>query len=128
MRSSAASMPEVAFLLDANMPRSTRLVFEERNLHVTDVRDIGLGAASDDVIIAFALQNNLIVVTRDLDFGAVLRHPAHPGAIILCLPSATKATAVNSHLALFLDAVDIKRISGAIFVVELGRFRRRPLR
>lgn len=34
-------MSEVAFLLDANMPRSAVDVFRARRLVVTDVRDLG---------------------------------------------------------------------------------------
>jgi len=36
----------------------------------------------------YSLKNNKIIITRDTDFGEVLRYPKHPGAIILRLPYA----------------------------------------
>src|SRR4051812_14547729 len=40
------------FLIDADLPRSTKLVVEAAGHDATDVRDIGLGGADDAVIAA----------------------------------------------------------------------------
>lgn len=94
-------MSEVAFLLDANMPRSAVDVFRARRLVVTDVRDLGGALATDDAIMDYAAERRLIVVTRDKGFGEVLRRLGHPGALILRLPSAATAREVSDRLARF---------------------------
>jgi predicted nuclease of predicted toxin-antitoxin system len=42
------------FLIDASMPRSTAPAIQARGHDATDVRDIGLGGASDQDIAAHA--------------------------------------------------------------------------
>ena len=78
-------MHNLKFLLDADMPRSSAELIRSIGYEVEDVRDIGMRAAKDREIIEYALKNNRIIITRDTDFGEVLRYPEHPGAIILRL-------------------------------------------
>lgn len=120
-------MPEISFLVDANMPRSSVEVLENEGFDAVDVRDIGMGRATDDEIIAFAQREGRIVLTRDTDFGSVLRHPDHPGAVILRLPHTFTAPRIDEQLAAFLDQVSVEDLANAIIVVELGRSRRRPI-
>lgn len=120
-------MPELSFLIDANMPRSTTTVFGSRRYEVHDVRELGMGRATDDEIIEYAKIHDTLIVTRDTDFGSVLRHPNHPGAIILRLPPTTKAQEINQRLGSFLDSVDPKRLPNSIHIVEPNRTRRRTI-
>lgn len=115
------------FLLDADMPKSTANVIRSFGHDVEDVRDIGLGAAKDKEIIEYALKNNEIIVTRDTDFGEVLRYPKHPGAIIFRLPYTFIAEKINERVKEFFKSVDEKYIRNAIIIVELARYRKRPL-
>lgn len=94
---------------------------------VEDVREVGLGASSDDEIIDYAEAENRIVVTRDTDFGQVLRHPEHPGAIVLRLPFTYTASEINDRLGGFLAKIPDKELVNAIVIVELDRYRRRPI-
>ena len=121
-------MSEVKFLLDADMPRSSAEVIRLFGFDVEDVRDIGMGSAKDREIIEYALRNKRIVVTRDTDFGEVLRYPEHPGAIILRLPYTFTAEEINRRLRSFLASVDIDELRNAIIIVEVEKYRRRPLR
>lgn len=116
-----------AFLLDANMPRSAAEVFDKRGYEVEDVRDIGLGHATDPEIIQHARGQDRIVVTRDTDFGQVLRYPSHPGALILRLPHTFIASSINERLETFLDTIEPQALDNAIIVVELDRYRRREI-
>jgi predicted nuclease of predicted toxin-antitoxin system len=120
-------MPEAKFLLDADMPRSSAEVFRSFGFDVEDVRDIGLCSARDKEIIEYALSNGRIIVTRDTDFGAILRYPDHPGSIILRLPSIYMTVEINRRLEEFLGSVTEDEITNAIVVVELARYRRRSL-
>ena len=120
-------MPEPKFLLDADMPRSSAEVIRALGYDVEDVRDLGMRYAEDREIIEYSCKTGRIVITRDLDFGDVLRYPNHPGAIILRLPSEYTAKELNDVLRDFLSSVEGQILRKAIIIVELGRYRRRPL-
>lgn len=53
-------MPDLKFLLDADMPISSAKVIRSFGYDVEDVRDIGMRAATDQEIIHYALQNKRI--------------------------------------------------------------------
>ena len=120
-------MHSLKFLLDADMPRSSAEVIRSTGYDVEDVRDIEMGAAKDREIIEYALENERIIVTRDTDFGEILRYPEHPGSIIFRLPYTFRAEELNRILKEFLDTARENEIRNAIIIVELGRYRRRPL-
>jgi len=120
-------MPDLKFLLDADMPISSAKVIRSFGYDVEDVRDIGMRAATDQEIIHYALQNKRIIVTKDTDFGEILRYPSHPGAIIFRLPYTFTSKELNKTLADFLNSVDDSKLANAIIIVELGRYRRRGL-
>jgi predicted nuclease of predicted toxin-antitoxin system len=83
--------------------------------------------AKDWEIIRYSLKKGRVVITRDLDFGDILRYPDHPGAIILRLPSEYTARELNDVLRGFLSSVDEGVLQRAVIILELGRYRRRPL-
>ncbi len=121
-------MPKLKFLLDADMPRSSAEVMRSMGLEVEDVRDIGMRGATDKEIIEYALKKNRMIITRDTDFGEVLRYPEHPGAIILRLPYAFTAKEINERLNEFFKSVREEEIRETITIVELSRYRKRNLK
>ncbi len=120
-------MPDLKFLLDADMPRSTGELIKSLGYDIEDVRDIGMRAAKDQDIIDYAIKTNRIIVTRDTDFGEVLRYPDHPGAIVLRFPYMFTAKELNRELKNFLNSIEKGKLTKAIVIVELGRYRRRPI-
>ena len=68
-----------------------------------------------------------IIVTRDTDFGEVLRYPKHLGAIIFRLPYTFTVKEINKRLKEFLTSVSEDKIRNAIVIVELSRYRRRKI-
>lgn len=120
-------MPKPKFLLDADMPRSSAVVIRSLGFDVEDVRDLGMRYARDQEIMDYALDTGRVVITRDLDYGEILRYPQHPGAIILRLPTGFVAKDVNDALLDFLSSAKNDVLRQAIIIVELGRYRRRPL-
>jgi predicted nuclease of predicted toxin-antitoxin system len=62
--------------------------------------------ARDQEIIDFALDTGRVVITRDRDYGEILRYPQHPGAIILRLPTGFIAKEVNEA---FLDFFKLRQ-------------------
>ena len=121
-------MQKPKFLLDADMPRSSAEAIRSLGFDVQDVRDIGMRYAKDQEIIDFALETGRVVITRDLDYGEILRYPRHPGAIILRLPTGFIAKEVNETLMDFLNSAKNDIFQNAIIIVELSRYRRRPLK
>lgn len=120
-------MRNIKILLDADMPRSSVKIIRSLGFDVEDVRDIGMGRAKDKEIIEYALNNNCIIVTRDTDFGEILRYPKHPGAIILRLPNTFTTKEINRRLKEFLGSASENEIKDAIIIVEISRYRRREL-
>ena len=84
-----------------------------------------MGSAKDREIIEYAVRDNRIIITRDTDFGEVLRYPKHPGAVIFRLPYTFTTKEINERLKGFLSSVREEELGNAIIVVELGRYRRR---
>jgi predicted nuclease of predicted toxin-antitoxin system len=121
-------MHSLKFLMDADMPRSSAQVIRNMGFDVEDVRDIGMRAAKDREIIEYALINKRIIVTRDTDFGEVLRYPEHPGDIILRLPYTFTAIEINRRLEEFFKSVREDDLRETITIVELSRYRRRSLK
>ncbi len=121
-------MHSVKFLLDADMPRSSAEVIRSLGFEVEDVRDIGMRAAKDREIIEYALKHKRIIVTKDTDFGEILRYPEHPGAIIFRLHYPFTSEELNERLEEFLKSVKEEDLKESIIIVELSRYRRRNLR
>jgi predicted nuclease of predicted toxin-antitoxin system len=62
----------VRFLIDADLPRSTKALLEQHGHEGIDVRDIGLRSAKDPLIAQYALQHGLCLLTGDFGFADVL--------------------------------------------------------
>jgi predicted nuclease of predicted toxin-antitoxin system len=73
------------FLVDANMPRSAAVRLQQMGHDAVDVRDIGLGGATDDVIAAHARHDKRALVTRDFDFADIRNYPPadYAGIVVL---------------------------------------------
>jgi len=120
-------MHSLKFLLDADMPRSSAKLMRSLGYDIEDVRDIGLRRAKDEEIVRYALKNNRIIITRNVGFGSTLRYPKHPGAIIIRLLYNFTSREINERLKNFLTSVNEDEIKNSIIIVELTRYRRRPL-
>ncbi len=74
----------IHFLIEEDLPRSTARVLREAGFEATDVRDIGLQGAKDDVIYNRAKEKDYIIISGDLGFANGLRYPlgSHPGIVI----------------------------------------------
>lgn len=117
------------FLIDEDLPTSTPAVFEEHDYHVESVRSLDMRSATDREVMDRAYDHGEIVVTRDKDFGDVLRYPKdeHPGAVIVRLPHTYTAEQINERLDTFLGAVDPDTFEPSVIVLELDRYRVRDL-
>ncbi len=59
-------------LIDMNLTPDWCVFFQEQDIEATHWLDIGEGNASDRTLMKWAKENEYIVFTHDLDFGAIL--------------------------------------------------------
>jgi hypothetical protein len=117
------------FLVDADLPRGVATRLRERGHEVTDVRDIGLGAASDTAIAAHARANRLCLVSGDFGFADVRNYPpsSMSGIVVIQSPRVASADYFVQRIDEFVsDRALIDRIVGRLAIVEAGRIRLRP--
>ncbi len=117
------------FLVDASLPGPTGDLIRAHGHVATDVRDIGLGAATDDQIAAHARANGMTVISGDGDFGDVLTYPPadYNGLVVIEQPRKGGRAAILKLVEQFLNANDILAVlPGRLAVVEPGRIRLRP--
>jgi predicted nuclease of predicted toxin-antitoxin system len=112
------------FLLDVNMPRSTKAALDQRGFDAVAVRDILPPATPDSVIYDLAKQEGRLLVTRDHDFLNILLYPPAqtPGIIVVKTQHLT-ARAINALLCDFLSRVTEPQIQNTLVVLEPHRYR-----
>ncbi len=117
------------FLIDASVPRSAGTVLRELGHEATDVRDVGMRDAPDDIIAAYAKDHRLVLVTRDFDFADIRNYPPshYQGIVVLKLQEDATAMQVARLLANFAGREDwLKHLAGRLAIVENWRVRFRP--
>jgi predicted nuclease of predicted toxin-antitoxin system len=93
------------------------------------VRQLGMGAASDESIFQWCLDNEHVVVSADADFGALLAQSRRMKPSVLLLrriaqsPPAVVLQVLLANLPSLAEPLD----EGSIVVVEEGRIRVRAL-
>jgi predicted nuclease of predicted toxin-antitoxin system len=93
-----------------------------------DVRDIGLRAATDSRIAAYAKSKGLCLVTGDFDFADIRNYPPkeYQGLVVLNLPGTATASFILQLLGRFLEKRDlVNGMGGKLAIVEPGRIRLR---
>jgi hypothetical protein len=117
------------FLIDASMPRGTASLIQSRGHSATDVRDIGLGGASDQDIAAHAQAHQMVILSRDFDFADVRNYPPdqYAGIAVIDLPSTATAPTILKLVDDFLQQQQtLNDLPGRLAIVEPGRTRLRP--
>lgn len=112
------------FLLDANMPRSTKAALEQCGFDVIDLRDILPPATPDPVVHDLAKREGRILITRDHDFLNIMLYPPAqtPGIIVVKVRQLT-AKEINILLLDFLGRVTEPQIKNALIALEPHRYR-----
>jgi hypothetical protein len=117
------------FLIDASLPRPTAALVGSYSHTATDVRNIGMAAASDQAIAAYAQANQMIILTKDQDFGNILNYPPdqYYGIAPVDAPAGAGRAAVLGLVEQLLRQKDVvENLSGRLAVIQAGRIRLRP--
>ena len=119
----------VRFLVDADLPRSTKPLLERFGHEAIDVRDIGLRNAKDPVIARYAQDHQACLLTGDFGFADILNYPpeTYYGIVVLGLPrDATAAFILHLIEEILRQSEVLARLPRKLAIVEAGRIRLRP--
>ncbi len=117
------------FLIDADLPRSTRALLKKHGHEGSDVRDVGLRNAKDPVVATYAQGHGLCLLTGDFGFADVRNYPPanYHGIVVLELPREASAAFILGLVEGFVRQTEIlERLPGRLAIVEAGRIRLRP--
>ncbi len=117
------------FLVDADCPHILVHLLRAHGQGGTHVREVGLGTAADEVILEYARDRGLIIVSRDLDWTDIRSYHAaeKPGFVVLRVPANFRAEQIAEVFRSFLESVEPETLHGALTIIEPGRYRLRPL-
>jgi predicted nuclease of predicted toxin-antitoxin system len=119
------------FLLDMNLSPAWTASFVAEGWQAKHWSEVGAANATDTEILGYAAANDYVVITHDLDFGAILAitHGKKPSVVqIRSLDISPEAAAAQTILA--LRHVQRELEIGALLTIEADRTRLRilPLR
>lgn len=90
--------------------------------------EVGVGDAPDDALMAWAVQEDRVVLTHDQDFNTLLAHSrTGKPSVVLLRTSSLRVDRVGERLLNALSAARSDLEAGAILVVEDKRVRVRSL-
>lgn len=111
-------------LLDQGLPQSAAAILRSHGLDTVHTGEIGFATAEDAAILAFARQDNRIVITLDADFHALLAlsGAAEPSVIRIRI-ERLRAEAVAGLIQRLLAEWNELLEAGAVLTVQPGRVR-----
>jgi predicted nuclease of predicted toxin-antitoxin system len=116
------------FLVDMNLSPSWLRVFADAGFEAVHWSQVGPVDATDVDLMAWAGERGYVVVTSDLDFGAILAATGRAGPSVLQIRGGTLAPAMIGADVLRAIAQGRRELlEGAIVSVEPGRARLRVL-
>jgi predicted nuclease of predicted toxin-antitoxin system len=116
------------FLADAGLSARTVEFIRQIGHEAVHVREIGLQRATDAEIVARARADSSVILTFDLDFGALLALGIleRPSVVIFRLGDE-RAESVNRRISVVLSERSADLESGALILVEDASYRVRRL-
>ena len=110
------------FLLDENVPKSAAMALRQEGHDVVRVQEADLQSADDESVWQYAVLEDRILVTYDLDFPLAQGFP-----LGLILVRGIDRIPTSSQARILVDAIrtNSDQLEGHITVVAPGRVRRR---
>ncbi len=115
----------IRFLIDADLPRSVFAALRDRGLFADDVRDLGLGTATDATVLQFAKTHAYTLISADKGFTNLLRFPlaTHRGIIVARFPRHTPARAKTRLLLQWIPTLREEDLTGNLLIIQPNRIR-----
>jgi MinD-like ATPase involved in chromosome partitioning or flagellar assembly len=117
------------FLVDADLPRRTVRLLQEKGHEAFDVRTVLAPDAPDHLIAAYARTENLCLLSGDFGFADIRNYPPeqYAGIVVLDLPQDAPGPVILKLVAAFIDQRELlPRLHGRLAIVAFGRVRLRP--
>jgi predicted nuclease of predicted toxin-antitoxin system len=118
------------FFADECISPSTVFFLIKQGYKAEHVEDAKMSGAKDAEILDYTAKNDMVLITQDLDFSALLALSgnSHPGVITIRLKFPSPEN-VNNSLKKLLDLQTEEQIQGSIIILEETkiRFRRIPI-
>jgi predicted nuclease of predicted toxin-antitoxin system len=120
----------IIFLVDENLPRSLAPELRRAGFHAEDVRDRGLAGQEDAEVLAYAIAQRRILITRDLGIPDLRRFPTGSalGIVLVRLPRVMATDELNATLITAVRELAPEDFRGSIVVVGPRRLRLRRIR
>lgn len=117
------------FLVDNALSPALAEELRQQGYDASHVRDLGLGAARDEQILACAADEDRIVISADTDFGTLLalRQQSKPSFILFRRTEGRRPTRQAAILLGHFSRIEEALNHGAIVVFEESRVRVRIL-
>ena len=113
-------MPDMRFLIDAQLPPALARFIESQGLESRAVREVGLREAEDEVIWTFAASEQWVVITKDEDFvERVLARQSGPQIVWLRLGNCTNRVLLALLQPIFADVLRELETGSRIVEVRL---------
>jgi predicted nuclease of predicted toxin-antitoxin system len=114
----------ISIIVDLNLAIEWPEFFRENGWNADHWSAIGDLRASDAEILAWAKDNSRIVVTSDLDFGALLAMSGATGPSVILIRSRDhQPSVIGSVLVDVMKRHNLALECGALMVVDMERFR-----
>jgi predicted nuclease of predicted toxin-antitoxin system len=119
----------VKFLVDENLSPLVAAGLRDAGHQASHAADVGMRSVADTVLVAFAAENGLVLVSADTDFGTLLAASGArtPSVVLVRRTVDRRAAAVLALLLENLDQVEAALAEGAVVVLEDARVRVRRL-
>jgi predicted nuclease of predicted toxin-antitoxin system len=115
-------------LIDMNLSPSWENYLNEAGFECVHWSKIGKGSESDSILFEYAKKNNYVILTHDLDFGAILAHSGENGPSVIQIRSNNITPEYfGKKLILVLKQVESYLKEGTLVVVDEARHRIRVL-
>ena len=111
-------------LLDQNIPKRVRDWMKQKGFEIVILADVNLRGAPDKKIAEFAMQNNMAILTQDVDF-AKLYHTLYRRELTVILVNTKEGTAQSVIQALNKAQlkINLKDTKNKLVIVTQRRLR-----
>ncbi len=111
-------------LLDQNIPKRVRDWMKQKGFEIVVLADVNLRGAPDKKIAEFAMENNMAILTQDVDF-AKLYHTLYRQRLMVILVNTKEGTAqsIIQALSKAQPKINLKSTKNRLVIITRGRLR-----